>query len=108
MHFFIIFIFIFFLGLVFYIHFHLNFSLSLLGFTHLRFLFDPLYGELVTNTSDLTIYLLHHLFFELVLPLSIFIFVMLTFFVDWSWIPISTVERARGMSIEEQKKIYLK
>ena len=67
-------------------------------------MFDPLYEEIVTNNEDLMIFLTRHFLFELVLPLSIFIGVMLTFFVDWSWIPISTVERQRGHSLEEAKK----
>jgi len=67
-------------------------------------LFDPLYEEIVTNTSDLMIYMVRHVFIELVLPLSIFIAVMVTLFVDWSWIPISRIERERGQSIEQVKK----
>jgi len=70
-------------------------------------LFDPLYEEIVTNTSDLMVYMVRHVFIELILPLSIFIVVMLTIFVDWSWIPISTVERVRGHSLEEVKKHIL-
>ena len=75
---------------------------------YLRFLFDPLYEEVVTNTSDLIVYLARHIFIELFLPLSIFVSVMLTFFVNWSWIPISTIERERGMSLEEVKKHLIK
>ena len=71
---------------------------------YLRFLFDPLYEEIVTNNSDLIVYLSRHLMSELVLPLTIFIAVMLTLFVDWSWVPISTIERERGISLEELKK----
>tara|TARA_Y100001968_G_C19177596_1_gene628803 strand:+ start:548 stop:763 length:216 start_codon:yes stop_codon:yes gene_type:complete len=67
-------------------------------------LFDPLYEEIVTNTSDLMVYMVHHVFLELVLPLSIFIGVMLTIFMDWSWIPISRIDRARGKSLEDIKK----
>ena len=70
-------------------------------------MFDPLYEEIVTNTSELMVYLALHLFVELVLPLSIFTAVMLTIFVDWSWIPISTIERERGNSLEEVKKQLL-
>tara|TARA_B100000475_G_C14734192_1_gene203230 strand:+ start:293 stop:508 length:216 start_codon:yes stop_codon:yes gene_type:complete len=66
-------------------------------------LFDPLYEEIVTNTSDLMVYMVRHLFIELVLPLSIFLSVMLTLFIDWSWIPISSIERDRGNSLEEVK-----
>ena len=73
-------------------------------FNQLRFLFDPLYEEIVTNTSDLMDYMLRHFLIELVLPLSVFIGVMLTLFVDWSWIPLSSIERERGHSIEEVKK----
>ncbi len=71
---------------------------------YLRFLFDPLYDEIVTNTSDLMVYVVRHVFLELVLPLSIFVSVMLTLFVDWSWIPISSIERDRGESLDEVKK----
>ena len=67
-------------------------------------MFDPLYEEIVTNTSDLMVYMVRHLFIELVLPLSIFLSVMLTLFIDWSWIPISSIERERGISLEEVKK----
>ena len=67
-------------------------------------MFDPLYEEIVTNTSDLMVYMVRHLFIELVLPLSIFLSVMLTLFIDWSWIPISRIERDRGTSLEEVKK----
>ena len=74
---------------------------------HLRFLFDPLYDEIVTTTSDLLFYMVRHIFIELVLPLSIFVSVMLTMFVDWSWIPISSIERERGLSLEKVKKDIL-
>ena len=67
-------------------------------------MFDPLYEEIVTNTSDLMIYMVRHLFIELVFPLFIFLSVMLTLFIDWSWIPISSIERDRGNSLEEVKK----
>ena len=67
-------------------------------------MFDPLYEEIVTNTSELTVYMVRHVFIEIFLPLSIFIGVMLTLFVDWSWIPISGIERKRGLSLEEVKK----
>ena len=67
-------------------------------------MFDPLYDEIVTDTSDLMVYLGRHFFIELVLPLSIFVAVMLTLFVNWSWIPISNIERERGHSLEEVKK----
>ena len=71
---------------------------------YLRSLFDPLYEEIVTNTSDLMVYMVRHVYLELVLPLSIFVAVMLTLFMDWSWIPISIFERERGNSLEEVKK----
>tara|TARA_B100000579_G_scaffold36805_1_gene25762 strand:+ start:605 stop:835 length:231 start_codon:yes stop_codon:yes gene_type:complete len=74
---------------------------------YLRFLFDPLYEEMVTNTSDLMVYVGRHVFIELVLPLSIFVAVILTLFVDWSWIPISSIERERGQSLEDIKKHIL-
>ena len=67
-------------------------------------MFDPLYDEIVTNSSDLMIYIPRHVFIELVLPLSIFIAVMITLFIDWRWIPISIIERQRGCSLEEVKK----
>ena len=67
-------------------------------------MFDPLYNEIVTNTSDLMVYLVRHFFIELVLPLSIFVGAMLTLFVNWSWIPISSIERERGLSLEKVKK----
>ncbi len=74
---------------------------------YLGFLFDPLYEEIVTNTSDLMVYMVWHVFIELVLPLSIFVAVMLTFFIDWSWIPLSTYERERGHNLEVLKKHLL-
>ena len=67
-------------------------------------MFDPLYNEIVTSTSDLMVYLIGHFFIELVLPLSIFVAAMLTLFVNWSWIPISSIERKRGLSLEKVKK----
>ena len=70
-------------------------------------MFDPLYNEIVTNTSDLMVYLIRHFFIERVLPLSIFVAVMLTLFMNWSWIPISSIERERGLSLEEVKKDLL-
>ena len=51
--------------------------------------------------------MVRHLLVELFLPLSIFIAVMLTVFVNWSWIPLSTIERERGISLEEVKKNLL-
>ena len=50
------------------------------------------------------VYLIRHFFIELVLPLSIFVAVMLTLFVNWSFIPISSIERERGFSLEKVKK----
>tara|TARA_B100000579_G_scaffold7568_1_gene5750 strand:+ start:585 stop:800 length:216 start_codon:yes stop_codon:yes gene_type:complete len=70
-------------------------------------LFDPLYEEYVTNTTALMVYLARHVFIELFLPLTIFVVVMLTIFVDWSWIPISSIERERGPSLEDVKKNML-
>ena len=67
-------------------------------------MFDPLYNEIVTTTSDLMVYLIRHFLIELVLPLSIFIAAMLTLVVNWSWIPISSIERERGLSLENVKK----
>ena len=70
-------------------------------------MFDPLYEEIVTNTSDIMVYVVRQVFIELVLPLSIFIAVMLTLYVDWSWIPISSNQLDRGHSLEEVKKHIL-
>ena len=70
-------------------------------------MFDPLYDEIVTSISDLMVYLVRHFFIELVLPLSIFVAVMLILFVNWSWIPLSSIERERGLSLEEVKKHLL-
>ena len=70
-------------------------------------MFDPLYEEIVTNTTDLKVYMVRHFFLELVLPLSIFTAVMLTLFLDWSWIPISRIEHESGRSLEEVKKHIL-
>ena len=67
-------------------------------------MFDPLYDEIVTNPSDFMVYIPYHIFIELILPLSIFLAVMITLFVDWRWIPISSIERMRGDSLEEVKK----
>ena len=67
-------------------------------------MFDPLYDDIVTTTSDLKVYISCHLFLELIFPLSIFLAVMITLFVDWRWIPISSIERERGYSLEEVKK----
>tara|TARA_Y100000766_G_C18725140_1_gene515969 strand:- start:50 stop:277 length:228 start_codon:yes stop_codon:yes gene_type:complete len=67
-------------------------------------LFDPLYEEIVTNSSELVVYMVRHVFIELILPLSIFVGVMFTMFVDWSWIPLSSNDRERGHSLEELKK----
>ena len=67
-------------------------------------MFDPLYEEIVTNTTDLKVYIAFHILVELILPLSIFFAVMITLFVDWRWIPISSNERERGYSLEEVKK----
>ena len=67
-------------------------------------MFDPLYDEIVTNTSDLVVYIIRHFFIELVLPLSIFVAVMVTLFVNWSWMPMSMIERESGLSLEEVKK----
>tara|TARA_Y100001968_G_C19245902_1_gene661849 strand:- start:232 stop:462 length:231 start_codon:yes stop_codon:yes gene_type:complete len=71
---------------------------------YLGFLFDPLYEEIVTNTSDLSAYMVRHFFIELVFPLSFFIAVMLTFFLDWSWIPMTRIDRERGQSLEKVKE----
>ena len=67
-------------------------------------MFDPLYDDIVSNSSDLMVYISCHLFLELIFPLSIFLAVMITLFVDWRWIPLSIIERDRGYSLEEVKK----
>ena len=67
-------------------------------------MFDPLYDEIVLNNSELMVYIARHVLIELILPLSIFFAVMITLFVDWSWIPISSNERERGYSLEDAKK----
>ena len=95
---------IFILSLIIYIHILVSKFVILYEYMYFWFLFDPLYEEIVTNTSDLMVYMVRHLFIELVLPLSIFLSVMLTLFIDWSWIPISSIERDRGNSLEEVKK----
>tara|TARA_Y100001968_G_C18741790_1_gene429323 strand:- start:47 stop:262 length:216 start_codon:yes stop_codon:yes gene_type:complete len=69
--------------------------------------FDPLYEEIVTNTSELMVYMVRNFLFELVLPLSIFVGVMITMFVDWTWIPHSNIDRKRGHSLEYLKKQHL-
>ncbi len=53
------------------------------------------------------VYMVRHFFIELVLPLSIFVPVMLTLFVDWTCIPLSNIDRERGLSLEELKKDLL-
>ena len=53
------------------------------------------------------VYMIRHFFIELFLPSSIFVAVMLTMFVDWSWIPISSIESERGLSLEKIKKQLL-
>tara|TARA_B100000579_G_C22728640_1_gene803039 strand:- start:396 stop:626 length:231 start_codon:yes stop_codon:yes gene_type:complete len=69
-------------------------------------LFDPLYEEIVSNTTDLMLFVTRHVFIELIIPLSIFTCVMLTFFVDWNWIPLSSIDRVRGNSLEDVKKKF--
>ena len=70
-------------------------------------MYDPLYEEIVTNTSDLMVYLARHIFLEIFLPLSIFMGVMLTMFVDWNWMNLSINDQARTRSLEEAKKNLL-
>ncbi len=53
------------------------------------------------------VYMVRHFVLELALPLSIFVSVMLTLFVNWSWIPISSTERKRGDSLDEVIKHLL-
>ena len=70
-------------------------------------MFEPLYEEIVTNSSDLMVYMVPIFFIELVVPLFIFVAVMLTLFVDWTWIAISSIDRERWHSLEEVKKQLL-
>ena len=70
-------------------------------------MFDPLYDEIVTNTSDLMVYISRHLFTELIFPLAIFVAVMITLLVDWSWMPISSIERDGANCLEDVKKNLL-
>ena len=70
-------------------------------------MFDPLYEEIVTSTSELMVYMVRHLFIEVILPMSMFVSAMLILLVDWSWIPISIIERKRGYSLEKVKKHLL-
>ena len=67
---------------------------------YLRSLFDPLYEEIVTNTSDLMAYMVRHFYLELVLPLSIFVSLMLVLFVDWNWMIFSNIDKDIGHSLE--------
>jgi len=70
-------------------------------------LFDPLCDEIVTNSSELLNFFYRHFFLELVFPLFIFVAVMLTLLVDWNWIPISSIDKARGISVEDLKRKLL-
>ena len=92
------------LSSIIYSHILISISLSLDSLTSIKFLFDPLYKEIVTNTSELTVYLARHFIVELALPLFIFVGVMLTLLLDWNWIPISSIERESGSSLEDVKK----
>ena len=67
-------------------------------------MFELINEEIVTNSLELMVYFFRFILIELVLPLSIFIAVMLTLLVDWSWIPISSFERVRGKSLSQIKK----
>ena len=71
-------------------------------------MFNPHFEQIITNTADLMLYISKQVFIELILPLSIFIAVMIIIFVDWSWIPISSIEMKRGNSLEDVKKQLLK
>ena len=72
-----------------------------------KFLFDPLCDEVVTNTSELLNFLYRHFFLELVFPLFIFFAVMVTLLVDWNWIPLSSIDKSRGINVEELKRKLL-
>ena len=91
-------------SLLWYIHILISYSIIVMTLFVSFIVFDPLYDEIVTNTSDLMVYIIRHFFIELVLPLFIFIAVMLAVFLNWSWIPISWIERERGLSLGEVKK----
>ena len=67
-------------------------------------MFDPLYEESITNTSELVAFLGRHFFIELVIPMLIFVPVMLILLIDWSWIPLTPFERTRGKKLEDIKK----
>jgi len=95
------------LSSIIYSHIFISDYVILTTFSYHRFLIDPLYEEIVTNSSDLMAYMYRHVFIELILPLSIFVAVMITLFVDWSWIPLSSIDRERGHSLEEVKKRLL-
>ena len=60
-----------------------------------------------TNKTELIFYAVRHVFFELVLPLSIFVGVILTLFVDWIWIPISSVNRESSPSLVKVKQALI-
>ena len=50
---------------------------------------------------------MRHFFIKLVLPLYIFIAVKLIFLIDWRLIPISSIKRIRGISLEHvYKKLF--
>tara|TARA_B100000700_G_C14935150_1_gene803897 strand:- start:568 stop:873 length:306 start_codon:yes stop_codon:yes gene_type:complete len=87
-----------------YTHRHLYHSVILFIDFKPKILFDPLYDEFVTNNYELVDYLVRHILVEIILPLFFFIAVMLTFFVDWSWIPQSSIDRERGNNLEKVKK----
>ncbi len=89
---------------IIYSHIFISDYVILTTFSYHRFLIDPLYEEIVTNSSDLMAYMYRHVFIELILPLSIFVVVMLTLLVDLTCIPVSSIERKRANSLEEFKK----
>ena len=63
-------------------------------------MFNPIYEEMVTNTSDLMVYMVRHVFIEPILHLSFFVAVMLTLFVNWTWIPLSSIDLKSGKILE--------
>lgn len=59
-----------------------------------KILLDPSFGQQTITKIDLLGVLLGHFLFG----------VGLTFFLDWSWIPLTKKERNSGISLEEIKK----
>ena len=71
-------------------------------------MYDRLNDELVNTSSDLLIYLILLLLFERIILLIVFVSLILTLYVDWSWIPILTNDRYRRGSLEALNNWLLK